>query len=680
MLAGLQNSDLVILAARPSMGKTTFVMNVAHHVAAKEGIPVGFFSLEVSKEQLIDQLLAIESGVDSWKLRTGALDDDDFPRLNEAMAELSEAPLYIDDSAMTNVMEMRTKARRLQAEHGLGLIIIDYLQLISGGARSTEGRQQEVSEISRGLKGLARELDVPVIALSQLSRAVESRTPPIPQLADLRDSGCLTGDTRVYLPEIGKYVPIKNLVGQSGIGVASVNTQNWKIETAYMTRAFSTGTKPVFRITTSTGRTIRATANHKFLAASGWKRLDELNVGEHIAQPRELKGPAEKTMKDAELALLGHLIGDGRTLPGHAIQYTTREADIASEVATLANSAFPQQLSPRINPERSWIQVYLPSARRLTRGVHNPITSWLNELGVFGLHSHEKFIPGKVFSQPSHSIALFLRHLWATDGCINAPNNPKQHPAVYYASSSEQLARDVQSLLLRIGITAQLSEHPQGKKGRNQFHVTVSGKTDLLIFSSRVGAVGSRRQNEMGRMTLRLALTTSNTNPDIIPKRVWQTLVIPAMKSLSLTSRGLALALGNAYNVTALYSSNLSRERASNVALAVESDALLTLSESDVYWDSIASISPDGIEDVYDLTVPGPHNFVAADMIVHNSIEQDADVVMFIYRESYYNKQSERDNITDIMIKKHRNGPIGDIELYFHPEQRRFSNLDRFHG
>jgi replicative DNA helicase len=199
LLAGLQNSDLLILAARPSMGKTTLVMNIAHHIAAREGVPVGFFSLEVSKEQLIDQLLAIESGVDSWKLRTGALDDDDFPRINEAMAELSEAPLYIDDSALTNVMEMRTKARRLQSEHGLGCVIIDYLQLISGGARSFEGRQQEVSEISRGLKGLARELGVPIIALSQLSRAVESRTPPIPQLADLRDSGSIEQDADVVM-------------------------------------------------------------------------------------------------------------------------------------------------------------------------------------------------------------------------------------------------------------------------------------------------------------------------------------------------------------------------------------------------------------------------------------------------------------------------------------------------
>jgi replicative DNA helicase len=200
LLAGLQASDLIILAARPSMGKTTFVMNIAHHVAVKEGIPVGFFSLEVSKEQLIDQLLSIESGIDSWKLRTGALDDDDFPRINEAMGELSEAPIYVDDSAMTNVMEMRTKARRLQAEHGLGLIIIDYLQLINGsGSRGSDGRQQEVSDISRGLKGLARELGVPVVALSQLSRAVETRDDKRPQLSDLRDSGSIEQDADVVM-------------------------------------------------------------------------------------------------------------------------------------------------------------------------------------------------------------------------------------------------------------------------------------------------------------------------------------------------------------------------------------------------------------------------------------------------------------------------------------------------
>lgn len=199
-LAGLQNSDLVILAARPSMGKSTFALNIAHHVAVKEGIPVGIFSLEMSQDQLVDRLLAAESGVDSWKLRTGNLEDTDFAKLNEAMGTLSEAPIFIDDTPVLNAMEMRTKARRIQSEHGLGLLIVDYLQLMSGRSNSSgDNRVQEVSEISRGLKALARELNIPVVALSQLSRSVESRSPQIPQLADLRESGSIEQDADVVM-------------------------------------------------------------------------------------------------------------------------------------------------------------------------------------------------------------------------------------------------------------------------------------------------------------------------------------------------------------------------------------------------------------------------------------------------------------------------------------------------
>lgn len=200
LLAGLQKSDLIILAARPSMGKTSLALNIASHVAIKEGIPVGIFSLEMSKEQLIDRLLASESGIDSWKLRTGNLEDKDFEKLNRAMGVMAEAPIFIDDSAMANSLEMRTKARRLQAEHGLGLIIIDYLQLMNGrGGGNSDNRVNEISEISRSLKALAREIDVPVIALSQLSRAVESRHPQIPQLSDLRESGSIEQDADVVM-------------------------------------------------------------------------------------------------------------------------------------------------------------------------------------------------------------------------------------------------------------------------------------------------------------------------------------------------------------------------------------------------------------------------------------------------------------------------------------------------
>lgn len=198
ILAGLQPSDLVILAARPAMGKSTLAMNIAHHVATKEQSSVLVFALEMSKEQLVDRLLAAEAGIDAWNIRTGNLSDKDFERLGQAMGTLSEASIYIDDTPMLTVLEMRTKARREQQKRPLGLIVVDYLQLMSGTSRSNaENRVQEISEISRGLKAIARELNVPVLALSQLSRSVENRHPQIPQLADLRESGSIEQDADV---------------------------------------------------------------------------------------------------------------------------------------------------------------------------------------------------------------------------------------------------------------------------------------------------------------------------------------------------------------------------------------------------------------------------------------------------------------------------------------------------
>lgn len=203
LLAGLQKSDLVILAARPSVGKTSLALDIARNVATKAKVPVGIFSLEMSKEQLVDRLLCSEAGVDLWKMRTGKLsdrdEDDDFPRIGHAMGTLSEAPIFIDDSATSNIMEIRTKARRLQIESGLGLLIVDYLQLMESRSQKTDNRVQEIAEITRSLKGIARELNIPVLALSQLSRAVEARSPAIPKLADLRESGSIEQDADVVL-------------------------------------------------------------------------------------------------------------------------------------------------------------------------------------------------------------------------------------------------------------------------------------------------------------------------------------------------------------------------------------------------------------------------------------------------------------------------------------------------
>ncbi len=199
ILAGLQRSDLFILGARPSMGKTVLSLNLAHNVATKAHEAVLIFSLEMSKEQLVDRLLSMESGVDAWALRTGNLTDTDFEKIGQAMGALSEAKIYFDDTPGITVSDMRTKARREAHKQPLGLIIVDYLQLMSGGSKfgSSDNRVQEISEISRGLKGIARELNVPLIALSQLSRSVENRKPQIPQLSDLRDSGSIEQDADV---------------------------------------------------------------------------------------------------------------------------------------------------------------------------------------------------------------------------------------------------------------------------------------------------------------------------------------------------------------------------------------------------------------------------------------------------------------------------------------------------
>src|SRR5580704_2461937 len=218
----------------------------------------------MSKHEVAQRLMCSEGRVELQRLRTGRLTQEDWPRLVKACDALTKAPIYVDDTRLTTMLEIRGKARRLKAQQPeLGLILIDYLQLMTSGSNS-ENRVQEVSQISRSLKVLAGDLEVPVLALSQLSRAVESRTDKRPLLSDLRESGCLSGESRVYLPDEGVYRTMRELEGTSGFRVLAVDTETWKLEPRTVTNAFSTGTKPVYRLTTRRGQTIRATGNHKF--------------------------------------------------------------------------------------------------------------------------------------------------------------------------------------------------------------------------------------------------------------------------------------------------------------------------------------------------------------------------------------------------------------------------------
>jgi replicative DNA helicase len=678
MTSGLQRQDLVIIAARPSMGKTALALNMALY-AAKNGNTVGIFSLEMSAEQLVSRLLCAEARVDAHRLRTGYLNQEEWARLADALRRLCETRIFIDDTPGASVLEMRAKTRRLKAEHGLDLLIIDYMQLMSGRGR-IESRQQEVSQISRDLKILAKELDVPVISLSQLSRATETRSDHKPQLSDLRESGCLAGDSLVTLADSGAEVPIRDLAGKSGFAVWALNEETMNLERAIVSNAFCTGVKPVYKMTTRLGREIRATANHKFRTFAGWKRLDELKIGERLATPRIVPSPATQTMSDAELALLGHLIGDGCTLPRHAIQYTTREEDLAERVASLAVEVFGDAVLPRVKKERSWYQVYLSSARHHTHKVRSAVTEWLTELGVFGLRSHEKRVPGKVFEQPQAAIALFLRHLWATDGCIRFKTAGKKHlayPAIYYASSSKELAANVQSLLLRIGINARLSRVSQGTKGRDQHQVHVSGKREFEKFAESVGAVGIYKNTSLEEIRKLLANIKANTNRDVLPNTIWRTYVFPTMQERGMSTRILMKRINTVYCGSRLYNQNVSRERAARIAEVVGSAQLMKLAQSDIYWDEITKIERDGNEEVYDLTVDVRHNFVSQNLLAHNSIEQDADVVCFIYRDEVYNPTDENRGTAELIVGKQRNGPTGSVMLAFLKEFTRFENMWR---
>ena len=673
--SGFQPGNLIIVAARPSMGKSALALGMAANIAVRDEKPVALFTLEMSKSEVTQRFMCSEGKVESQRLRTGKLAADDWPRLTAACDKLSKAPIYVDDTGSITMMEIRSKLRRLKSQcPDLGLVIVDYLQLMTSGT-NVENRVQEVSQISRSLKVLARDLEVPILALSQLSRAVEQRHDKRPILSDLRESGCLAGETRVYLPDEGVYRPIRELEGKTGFHVLAVDTDSWQLEPRTVTHAFATGTKTVYRLRTRLGHEIRATANHKFLAFDGWRRLDDLAPGMRVAAPRSLGGAGSRTMGDDELALLGHLIGDGCTLPRHAIQYTSKDRDLADAVARFASNVFGDAVRPRVKRERSWYQTYLPASRHLTHHVRNPIASWLTELGVFGLRAPEKSVPTRVFEQDDAGVAVFLRHLWATDGCIWAGSG-RVHPAVWFGSSSETLARDVQSLLLRLDICATRRVISMGMKGLPNHTVTVSGKPDLERFLARVGGVGSRKSAACAEISEQLSEIKANTNRDTIPAAAWRSIVEPARTAGGITTRALQASLGTAYCGSTLYRSGMSRDRAALVAGVVRSEEMAALALSDVYWDEIVSIEPDGEEEVYDLTVEGLHNFVAENVIVHNSIEQDADVVMFVYRDEYYNPEdTESAGIAELLVAKHRNGPTDMTKLAFQKRYAKFSDL-----
>lgn len=290
---GFMNGELIILAARPSMGKTTLALDIACNIAKNTGTPTAFISLEMTREQLSDRMLSAESGVSIDDIRRSNLSQDDWDRIAQASNILSKIPLIIYDHSSLTAAQLIPLCKSLKIRFNIGAIFIDYLQLLRSGDKyidSNTNMTTRITEVSRLLKALPKELNVPVIALSQLSRGVEQRSDKRPQLSDLRESGCLSGDTGVYLPIEGAWLPIKKLVGRKNTRVLSYNTISDKLTIAEVSACFSTGYRETFLLTTKSHKRIRATANHRFLSSIGWKRLDQLEVGEYIAHPDYISG------------------------------------------------------------------------------------------------------------------------------------------------------------------------------------------------------------------------------------------------------------------------------------------------------------------------------------------------------------------------------------------------------
>ncbi|MGH1979278.1 replicative DNA helicase [Rothia sp. L_38] len=548
----VDNEQHLFLASRAFVPthNSTFALDIARSAAIKHGMTTVFFSLEMGRNEIAMKILSAEAGINLSDLRKGKLDDDQWAKIATAMGKMDSAPLFIDDSPNMTLMEIRAKARRLKQKNNLKLIVLDYLQLMSSG-KKVESRQQEVSEFSRALKLMAKELEVPLIALSQLNRGSEQRTDKKPQVSDLRESGCLTADTRVLRSDTGAETTMGELFeqGAQDVPVWSLGDDMRFVE-RHLTHVFSTGVKPVYRLTLASGKTLRATANHPFFTYTGWKGLGELAVGDRLGVPRHVNGPSARTHWSDE------------------------------QVIEAASTA--------------------------------PV------LGV----------PSEVFSLPKEQIRLFLRSVFlgvqTVDSSVTV-NLPRP------------VAEQVSLLLLRFGISTVVEDGS----------LSVTESDDLVRFSF-----------EIQEIEIPDAGVPLGRNEQVWGQ-VGDVLSEPTRVADALTSAGV----------------RTSAPVLTQVASVLDAAELDMLAVNDLFWDTVTSIEYEGEEEVFDATVLGNHNFIANGITVHNSIEQDADMVILLHREDYYEKESTRAGEADVIVAKHRNGPTKTIAVAFQGHYSRFANM-----
>ena len=553
LTSGLQPGDLVVVAGRPSMGKTILAMNITEHAAIKSNVPVLVFSMEMPAEALVMRMLSSLGSIDQNKVRTGQLKDNDWPRIIHAIEMLSETKLFIDDTPALTPGEIRSRARRLAREQGcLGLIAVDYLQLMHVPG-TKENRSTEISEISRSLKALAKELSIPIIVLSQLNRSLEARNDKRPVMSDLRE--CVSGDTLVCLAN-GQRIPIRDLVGQNPEVIAI--DDKGKLVSARSEIIWKVGKRPIYEIKLAGGHCIKATTEHRLLTPKDWKCIKDFKVGDHLAIACRLSEPkmGEKRL-DNQLILLDFNITEER----HCTQHQ------------------PLQ--------------HIPSSQDNFKK-ETPIT-----LEVFSL-KNKKFI-------------LLLKHFSATDNTISTCCERKKRKGIIHYSVAAYI-------------------------------VTMKNKNYCPVFTVIMVGKKSFKKiiREMGG-TFRQAAALEEISYGDFSRLQF----IPSHTSMM------------------------------ECAVSLKDDCLFQHCQGDLLWDRIVSVESKGVEEVYDLTVPVYESWLADGLVSHNSgaIEQDADLIAFIYRDEVYYSDSVDKGKAEIIIAKHRNGPTGKIVLTFRGQYMRFDNF-----
>jgi replicative DNA helicase len=676
MTGGLRRSDLIVLAARPSIGKTSLALSLACQAALHFGQHIGIFSLEMSQEQLTERLMAMETGINLQRLSTGNIEDDEWDTIVAALGRLSAAQIRIDGTSVLSPVQMRSRARRWVVEYGLDLIIVDYLQLMQpsdiSSKRKLENRVQVVDEISRNLKLLARELNIPILVLAQLSRAVESRLSKVPQLSDLRE--CVIGDTRLVDATTGRWVSIRTV--REGMQILGVDSHQ-RIRPFAVEHVWSTGVKLTYLLTTRTGRQVQATANHPFLTPQGWKCLEQLQAGDLIATALRLpEHGAELEERTERCRLLGYLVGDGTYQRHREVGFISMDGATMQDACEIVSHNFAGVLArdkPCHNSQAKQAVFTAVYANGYGKPYGNPLREWLRSLGVFGQRDNTKHVPAYVFEAGVVGAREFLAGYLATDGGVKQrrSGSHKGMWEIQFDTVSHTLALDVQALLLRLGIVSSVQPGRYDPESTQPiYRVEVALTTENLRRCTQIPVRG--KKGELLRQ-MEATLVRDHTNSGIfgLPKEVS---AMVAGRSRRRVSVPRGMWTGRTWHDQG---KRVNREVCWKWALEMEDTELSDWASSDLLWEPIRNIVPAGEAEVFDITVPGCANFLANGIVAHNSggIEQNADIVMFIYRDEVYNPDTQRRGIADIIVAKHRNGPTGTFCLRFEPQTTHFRDL-----